>query len=86
MRFRVEACAKDIILKGLEAVCFDTVARVSTSMILRRVDRVMLTPFPGFFTSADSKEFKFSVSRLESILAGGPGSADSKELADTNLH
>jgi hypothetical protein len=46
----------------------------------------MLTPSPEFFTSADSKEFKFSVSRLESTLAGGPGSADSKELADTNLH
>ena len=33
---------------------------------------------PRFFVSVDSKEFKISVSRLKSTLAGGSGSVDSK--------
>lgn len=37
-------------------------------------------PPPPIFVSVDSKEVKFSVNRLESTLAGGFGSVDSKEL------
>src|ERR1700684_753365 len=37
-------------------------------------------PTPRFFVSVDSKEFKFSVSRLESILRRDRASADSKGL------
>ena len=39
----------------------------------------------GFFISVDSKQFKFSVSRLESTLLGGFGSVESKGLVCTKI-
>ncbi len=40
------------------------------------------TPLPLFFVSADSKQLKFAVSRLECALVGDFVSADSKGLVE----
>ena len=54
-------------------------ARLGTSLVNNNA-----LPSPMFFVSVDSKEFRFSVSRLESILRGGCASVDSKELVAPN--